>query len=351
MSVIVVGGGIIGASIAWHLSTMGADVTVVDAGLPAASQTSFGWINASFYADAAHHRLRVASMAAYEDLSAQLDLSVNKCGALWWEEQGAALHKMKFDLQAIGYKVKYLNSEALYAAEPTLVVPATEALQFPFEAAAEPANVATQLLNASGAKIVRGAKVQSITVDGVVTGVQTDIGHIPADKVVVAAGTGTEKIMGTAGVSVPMLRRPGVLVTTQPIAAKIDHILVTPNGEVRQLPNGRLMASAVANHQGDDASEISETPTQIAERVLAWLSPMIGTDLVCHSVDLAFRPMPVDGLPVIGAVGAPGLHVAVMHSGVTLAAITGAATAAEVLGQGQDHYADLLAPYRPARFQ
>jgi glycine/D-amino acid oxidase-like deaminating enzyme len=39
-----------------------------------------------------------------------------------------------------------------------------------------------------------------------------------------------------------------------------------------------------------------------------------------------------------------------MHSGVTLAAITGEAVAAEVLDHG-DSFNALLAPYRPSRFQ
>lgn len=351
MDVIVVGGGIIGASIAWHLGKAGADVTVIDGGLPAASQTSFGWVNGSFYADEAHHRLRVASMEAYSDMCSQLDLSINHCGALCWEVQGARLQDMKLDLQHLGYKVEYLDSYSCAQTEPGIAILPQEALYFPMESAVEPVDVALQLLSASGAKIVRGSVVQSIDFGINVSGVQTDMGHIFGDKVVIAAGTGTQKIMKTAGITIPMLRRPGVLVTTQPVNVKIPHILVTPQGEVRQLPDGRLLASAVANHQGDDASEVVETPAEIADRVLGWLSPLIGIPLRCTSINLAYRPMPSDGLPVIGPIGPTGLHVAVMHSGVTLAAITGAATAAEVLGQGQGAFADLVTPYRPQRFQ
>ena len=50
MKVIVVGAGIVGASIAYHLAAAGAAVTVLDAGAvgAGASAKSFGWINASF---------------------------------------------------------------------------------------------------------------------------------------------------------------------------------------------------------------------------------------------------------------------------------------------------------------
>ena len=69
--------------------------------------------------------------------------------------------------------------------------------------------------------------------------------------------------------------------------------------------------------------------------------------LEMETVSLALRPVPRDGLPVIGAEGPQGIYVATMHSGVTLAPLVGRLVAQELNG-GQ---AELLAPYRPARFQ
>lgn len=60
----------------------------------------------------------------------------------------------------------------------------------------------------------------------------------------------------------------------------------------------------------------------------------------------AFRPVPADGLPVMGE-AADGLYLAVMHSGATLAALAGELAAREILGGSAE---PLLAPYRPGRF-
>jgi glycine/D-amino acid oxidase-like deaminating enzyme len=60
----------------------------------------------------------------------------------------------------------------------------------------------------------------------------------------------------------------------------------------------------------------------------------------------AYRPVPADGLPAVGPV-APGLWLAVLHSGVTLGPLVAEALADEVLGRPT---APLLAPFRPARF-
>ena len=329
MKVAIVGGGIIGASIAFQLSRSGAQVTVIDAGQPAASATSFGWVNASFYADRAHHELRVASMKAYQQLIQDVpDLPVNTCGALWWESQGEGLREMQASLGDLGYSVEYLTRAQSHVLEPDIKGLPAEVLRFPSESAAEAGALA----------------------DDFVRGVETSVGLIEAGHVVIAAGTGAPDVLASVGVKLPMVTRPGVLVTTKPIKAKIRSVLVTPHGEVRQLPDGRLLASAVANHQGDDASSVTETPDEIAVRVLGWLNPMIdGDPLEWDAVAVGYRPMPEDGLPVIGEVGPKGLHVAVMHSGVTLAAITGEAVSAEIMEQGG--YDGLLAPYRPQRFQ
>ena len=356
MKVIVVGAGIIGSCVAFQLSRQGAEVIVVDGGTPAATSTSFGWINASFYADVAHHHLRLAGMAAYGRMITDLpDAPISMAGALWWEDQGAGLAKMRDDLTTLGYPVEQLERSAALELEPDLRGLPADLLRFPSEGAAEAGDLADHLLKQAqktGARLVSGVRVHGLEVaDGVIGGVATDIGVISADRVVVAAGNGAPEILRSVGVRLPMLTRPGVLVTTKPIKAKISSILVTPFGEVRQLPDGRILASAAANHQSDDASEVTETAEEIADRLIGWLTPLVADEaLDWDQVALAYRPVPEDGLPVIGQAGPVGLHIAVMHSGVTLAAIAGEAVAAEVLGL-PDAHADLLGPYRPTRFQ
>ncbi len=66
------------------------------------------------------------------------------------------------------------------------------------------------------------------------------------------------------------------------------------------------------------------------------------------SVRLAARPMPADGLPIVGPVpGVDGVHVAVTHSGVTLAPVVGRLVAGEVVTGAR---ADELGGVRPDRF-
>jgi glycine/D-amino acid oxidase-like deaminating enzyme len=355
MKVVVIGAGVIGAAVARALARGGADVTVLDAGGAAASPASFGWINASFYHNAAHHHLRAAGIAAYGRLLEAGHWPVAFSGALWWEEQGTALDAMAQSLGDLGYRVEQVDRAELRAVEPALVDPPQVALRFPWEGVAETAAFTTALLEdakAADAAVIGGARALSIVTQGdAVTAVRTDMGDIAADSVVVAAGNGAPDILASVGVALPMLSRPGVIVTTRPVAARLSSVLVTPQGEVRQLPDGRLLSPAAANHQGDTAEAITEPLEEIAACTAMRCGRLIGQpDLGWEDVRVAYRPVPQDGLPVIGPAGPDGLHVAVMHSGVTLAAITAEVTAAQLLGQMTNAQADLIAPYDPMRF-
>ncbi len=77
--VIVVGGGIIGASIAYHLSKDGLNVTLLERDKPAshASRGTFAWLNASWAKQPyAYHQLNQQSVSYWHELSGQLDIPI-----------------------------------------------------------------------------------------------------------------------------------------------------------------------------------------------------------------------------------------------------------------------------------
>ncbi len=86
--VIVIGAGIIGASIAWHLAKAGAQVTVIaDSGAGGvATPNSFAWINASWGNPEIYFRLRTRAMAEWTRLAKDLPgLPLAWCGSLCWD--------------------------------------------------------------------------------------------------------------------------------------------------------------------------------------------------------------------------------------------------------------------------
>ena len=146
-----------------------------------------------------------------------------------------------------------------------------------------------------------------------------------------------------------MLERPAIILKTKPVSQLFSHILVSKLGEVRQLPDGSLLMPAAVGHQSYDAPFEGGDLANTAADALARLSQFVGFDLELEWAKLAFRPVPQDGLPVVGKI-ACGAYVAVMHSGITLAAIMGELTSHEVIHSPSDESERWLAPYRPDRF-
>ena len=349
--VLIVGGGIVGASAAFHLARAGARVTLVDAGTPSATAASFGWINASFYLDEDHHRLRAEGLAAWHRLSSLLDLPLHWQGCLCWDAPPETLEAMHATLSGLGYPVARLTRAEIAAREPALADPPDLALHFPAEGAAASADIPARLLaaaQASGARLLRNIPVTGLLRDGeTVTGVATPFGDLAADEVLIAAGTGTPALTGGA---VPLKPRPAYILRTAPQPPLLAHILASPIGEVRQEPDGRLLMPTSVSHQGDSAEALTLSPVEAAGAAMMRLKALL-PDLTGDWSEIlkADRPVPADDKPVIGRLG-PGLTVATLHSGITLGPLVGDLVARDLLEGPDNATAALLAPYRPDRF-
>lgn len=341
MKILILGAGLLGASLAYRMTRAGCTVTVAEAATPAsgASGSSFGWINASFYLTPHHHHLRVAAIAAHHRLATDLTLSAPTwSGTLWFESGGEALTRLLTDLTDLNYPVtRHPNPATL---EPALLAPPPEALTFPGEGATDPAALTLALLTASGATLLRHTPATALmTHNGQIIGAQTATGPLHADHTILATGTGTPTLLRSIGLDLPMVHRPGLILRTNPVPFRLNHILVTPHQEIRQLADGSLLTPCAAGHQADASEAIPDTALQ---DTLTHLTALLGP-VTPAETRRALRPVPADGLPVLGQ-AAPGLSLAVMHSGVTLAPLAAEALTAEINGQPPH---PLWWPYRP----
>jgi glycine/D-amino acid oxidase-like deaminating enzyme len=341
MNILILGAGLLGASLAYRLTQAGCTVTVAEARAPAsgASGSSFGWINASFYLNPAHHRLRVAAIAAHHRLTTDLALPAPTwSGTLWFETQGEPLARLLSDLTTLNYPVTLIPNPA--ALEPALLTPPPQALHFPTEGATEATTLTHALLAASSAILLPQTQATALlTHNGRITGAHTAAGPLRADHTILAAGTGSPMLLQSIGLDLPLVHRPGLILRTHPVPFRLRHILVTPHQEIRQLPDGSLLTPCAANHQADTSEYIPDTALDDSlARLTALLGPVTPAE-----TRRALRPVPKDGLPVLGQ-AAPGLSLAVMHSGVTLAPLAAEALTAEITGHPTH---PLWLPYRP----
>jgi D-hydroxyproline dehydrogenase subunit beta len=347
---LIIGAGITGASLAYQLSLRGETVTIVstqaEGGL--ASAASFGWLNASFFLSHPHFHLRYKGLAAHRRLTEQLPaLPTTFPGSIWYEATGTAQEETASNLKALGYKVATLTKAEIAAKLPALGPVPDSALFFPEEGVADPADLARALIAASGARVVR-ATVSAVTqTQGRATGVVTDLGTLTADRVILATGTGTPALLQPFGYTLPMLQRPGLMIATNPLPPICPVILATPDQEVRQDAEGRLIAPASAGHQSDHAEALGAFPVVVNATLQRLRTLFPGHDIHFARQAMALRPVPGDGLPVVGQGPLPGLWVAVMHSGATLAPVVAELLADEITGGPES---PLLAEFRPSRF-
>jgi glycine/D-amino acid oxidase-like deaminating enzyme len=353
MKIIVIGAGIVGAAIADRLSHEGADVTVLERAKPGAgaSGNSFGWINASFAETDAYFHLRQTAIKAFRSLCEALDLShtARWHGCLWWEDAGKGFERQFCELTRRGTGARLVDAAEFSRLEPAVANPPERAIMTAHEGAADGDLVAHSLLRRATenrATLITGCEVQHLLRSGNdVIGVQTSLGPLMADHVICATGAWSEDFLGRSGIALPMDNKPGLIITTAPAAPVIRHCIMSPDIHFRQNPDGRFTLGEIfsGGFEGEDAKALAD---DLIERLRTRLPG--SNDIRLETIKLGLRPVPADGLPVIGPVTtAPGLSLAVMHSGITLAPLVGQLVADEVLGGDPS---PLLTDFRPARF-
>ena len=348
---LVIGSGILGAAIAWHLAKAGTAVTVLDGGDTGglATRTSWAWINASWGNPEPYFRLRERSMLEWRRIDREVPgLKVNWCGGLIWDLEPEALEAFAKEYSSWGYGIRRVRGAEVLAIEPNLKFIPELALHVAEEGTAEPLATARALLAGAeglGAKIIAHSRVKWLVEDdGRVAGAMTDEGVMHADETIVAAGAGTMQLLDSIGITLKLSTPPGLLSHSKPAGELLRGLVMTPGLHVRQTAEGRLVAGT--DFGGADPMGAADALARdLHARVQALIKGAENVELDFHTV--GYRPTPADGFPAIGRPrDRAGLYVAVTHGGMTLAPVIGLFAAAEILEGRRD---PLLGPYHPDR--
>jgi D-hydroxyproline dehydrogenase subunit beta len=373
---VVIGAGVLGASVAARLAAAGLHVTLLEADQPGrgTSRWSFAWVNSNDKGPRPYHELNHAGLRAWAELAPGLD------GAAWYRPTGhveladdaAELAARVRRLTEWDYPARLIDAAEAAELEPALLPPGPQATAawFPGEAYLLTEPLIERLVAsaaAHGATVLTGDRGR---VTGLASGqVRTAAGHVlAADEIVCCAGRWTPALAepataASAPAATPAPTRPVPLVAWDTPGSSAPALVVRvgpvgPQGPIRVIHTPRL---ALRPHPGGllhleapDAPADLYTPDRELRR---WSAELLRRarrtvagldDATVTGYQVCVRPMPVDEQSIVGRLpGAEWLYVAVTHSGVTLAAHLSRLIAAE-LATGAPSAE--LAPYRPGRF-
>jgi len=227
-SVVIIGGGVVGCSIAYHLARRGMrDVIVLERETVGSGTTSkaAGGIRAQFSTEA-EIRFSLESIRVFESFPDEfgIDPGYRKIGYLFLISSEADLRgfEKRIALQRrLGVDTRVITPGDAQKLVPALRVDdLVAAVWGPQDGMAGPAEVTNGYARRArelGARIAEGVIVQSIDLDGDrVHGVRTDQGSIAAPIVINAAGPSATRVARLAGIDVPVLPRRRHIFFTEP---------------------------------------------------------------------------------------------------------------------------------------
>ena len=369
--VVVAGAGIIGASIAFHLAKAGASVTVIDREGPAthASRGSFAWINATWSKQPrSYHRLNQAGVERWKSLQPLLNLPVRWGGSLEGNADAslsAELVRRVAEQQDWGERTRVVESAELSVLEPNVDFSGLRQVVFSEnDGATDPVAATHAFLKAAvalGARVEHPCELTGVELSsGRLARVNTSRGDIPADRLVLATGAAADAGKRFADWDVPLRDAPGATAVTAPMPRLVQRVLWMPGVHVHQRDDGRIVLGEDAGPPQDEAHALRlrahpndfperEIALQHAERMRAAAQLYVPgfTRAEFEIARVCWRPMPLDGYPVLGASPArPDVYLAITHSGVTLAPVVGERVAQEI---ASGELADSLEDFRPDR--
>ena len=242
--VVIIGGGIVGASVAYHLTHLGmTDVVLVEQGqLSSGTTWHAAGLVGQLRATESGTRLVQYSAELYQSLEAETGLGTGykQCGGVTvarTPERMVQLLRTAAAAEAFDLECEILTPAQALDRYPILETADLQgAIWLPFDGTANPTDVTQSLAKGArmnGARVFERTRVLGITTkDGAVTGVQTDQGDIEADIVVNCAGQWAKAIGAMAGVTVPLHSSEHFYVVTDQIDGvdRMMPILRDPDG-------------------------------------------------------------------------------------------------------------------------
>src|SRR5262245_37292664 len=372
-AVVIVGGGVIGLSIARALALRGVrDIAIIErAKLGAeASSAAAGMLAPQIEANAIDDlfNLTCRSRDLYSDFAHSLreetgiDIELDTTGTLYLALTEHDLCELDDRLAwqtRAGLLVEKLTAAETRELEPCVTSRVLGSLRFPLDIQVENRRLVSALANSvsrQGVAVITETTVESLSIErGQINGVATSRGFVPCTTVVLAAGTWTSFINLTG----ERQGKPSHVPVIEPVRGQMicfdarpqltRHVVHSARGYLVPRRDGRLLAGSTSESVGFAKQTTAGGISEILSNALE-IAPAIAALPIADSWS-GLRPRAADGLPVLGPydeIG--GLFFATGHyrNGILLAPVTGELVAQAIV---EGTIPPSLGPFTPDRFE
>ncbi|CAN5661678.1 glycine oxidase ThiO [soil metagenome] len=373
--VLIVGGGIIGLSLARSLRHRGVDkITILEQNECGreSSYAAAGMLAPQAEANCANDFFRFCqeSRDLYaqfaEDLFSETDIDVelDRTGTLYlaFTEKDAEELENRYTWQKnANLSVEKLSQKEVLEIEPNVSSDVLFGLRFPLDWQVENRKIIEALIKllpkqkGSVQKPVNSdgsfsGKARRLLLEGDrVTGIETDLGVLSASIVVIASGAWTSLIEDKFDLLSDIKIKPmrGQMLAFNDCHKLFRHVIYSPRGYLVPRKNNRILVGATVEDVGFDnrttgagAAFLLNTAFEIAPEF---------KNLSLKKTWAGLRPLAADGLPVIGVIPEiENLFIATAHyrNGILLAPKTAEILADKIVGNADSKYLEIFSPRR-----
>lgn len=365
---LIIGGGVVGLSIAYELSQHGLSVRVIDrvtAGKEA-SWAGAGILPPANLATAVHpiEQLRGLSHELHPRWAEQLcketgiDTGYRECGGVYVARsvgEAASLAAMATMLRELDITIEQVNAEVLADIEPALAAVAASELKaayvLPGEAQLRNPDHLGALLVACrqrGVDVSDGVEARGFQVTGnTCNGVETDDGLLTADRYCVTSGAWTYALLQQLGITTGIMPIKGQMVLFKCKSPPFRRVINEGPRYLVPRDDGRVLVGSTEEETGFDKGNTVEAIDE-----LCGLARSLVPDLRTADVERTWaglRPGSFDGFPYVGAVpGLDNVFAAAGHFRSGLHLSPGTAVVMSQLIRGEQPQID-LAPFDVGR--
>ncbi|GHO81185.1 glycine oxidase ThiO [Ktedonobacter sp. SOSP1-85] len=363
---IIMGGGVTGCSIAYHLQQAGARVTVIEREEIASESSSAaagmlapigGMRQGDAFTDLliAGRKLNLELLPQIQATSG-VQTEYHRPGSLRIANSEAEAQRLRErfnDWQNLQQEVRWLSGDEAREIEPLLGEETCAAVYAPHEGSMKPAGVTRAYAGAAraiGVRFIERCEVIGIErEDYMVTAVRTSTGDIlPCQHLVVAAGAWSGRCGDWLGFDLPVTPTRGQILALHQPEPPLTHILSGEGVYLIPKPDNTIFVGATVEKAGFDKRLTAGAITTLLNSAIR-VAPSLEQAFIAR-MWAGLRPGTPDNRPILGP--APGWHnvtLATGHNGVgfELSAITGKLIS-ELILTGQTP--SLLQPFGVERF-